>query len=142
VQGLSPETLYLRVQYHVNQPALGELERLLDTDYVDRLAIAGLVRDGDVERIVGVSRFARIDDTTRGECAVVVADAWQGRGLGTELMRCLCQAALDRGLTRLEGETLAENQRTVAWARRLGFNVRSKPNSGGLMQVTIELDQL
>jgi acetyltransferase len=109
VGGLSPETLFLRVQYHGGQPTPHDLERLLDLDYVDRLAIAGLVGNEDLQRIVGVSRFARVEDTTRAECAIVVADDWQGCGLGTELMRSLIQAALARGYTSLEGETLAEN---------------------------------
>lgn len=142
VQGLSRETLYLRMQYYANEPARQDLERLLDVDYVEQLAIAGLVRDPEGERIVGVSRYARIAGTTRAECAIVVADDWQGCGLGTELMRTLTRAALERGYTCLEGETLGENVNVSAWARRFGFNVRTEPHSGGLVRVSIELDGL
>ena len=139
---LSPETLFLRVQYHGGQPTPHDLERLLDLDYVDRLAVAGLVRNEDLQRIVGVSRFARVEDTTRAECAIVVADDWQGCGLGTELMRSLIQAALARGYTSLEGETLAENVGVSAWARRFGFDVQTQPDSGGMVKVTLDLAQL
>jgi acetyltransferase len=142
VQGLSRETLYLRMQYYAAQLARHDLERLLDLDYVDRLAVAGLVRADGSERIVGVSRFARIEGTSRAECAIVVADDWQGCGLGTELMRTLTQAALARRYTCLEGETLAENVGVSAWARRFGFNVRTQPGSGGLVKVSLELDSL
>ncbi|HET9694251.1 MAG TPA: GNAT family N-acetyltransferase [Steroidobacteraceae bacterium] len=142
IQGLSRETLYLRMQYYATQVTRQDVERLLDVDYVDRLVLGGLVGEDDGERLVGVSRYARIDDTTRAECAIVVADEWQGRGLGTELMRSLTQAALARGYTCLEGETLAENVGVSAWARRFGFNVRTQPHSGGLVKVTLELDNL
>lgn len=142
VQGLSRQTLYLRMQYHAAHVTRQDLERLLDLDYVDRLALAGLVREDAGERIVGVSRFARIEGTTRAECAIVVADEWQGCGLGTELMRSLTRAAVERGYTCLEGETLAENANVSAWARRFGFNVRTQPGSGGLVKVTLELDHL
>ena len=142
VQGLSRQTLYLRVQYYATQVAREELERLLDLDYADRLAVAGFVHADEAERIVGVSRFARIAGTARAECAIVVADDWQGCGLGTELMRSLTQAALARGYTCLEGVTLAENVGVSSWARRFGFNVRTEPDSGGLVKVTLELDPL
>ena len=70
------------------------LERLLDLDYVDRAGARRRSCASDAaERIVGVSRYARIEGTTRAECAIVVADDWQGCGLGTELMRSLAQAA-------------------------------------------------
>ena len=142
VQGLSRETLYLRMQYYATQVTRRDIERLLDVDYVDRLALGGLVGEDGGERLVGVSRYARIEDTTRAECAIVVADEWQRCGLGTELMRSLTQAAVARGYTCLEGETLAENVSVAAWARRFGFNVRTQPNSGGLVKVTLELDNL
>lgn len=142
VQGLSPETLYLRMQYFASQLTERDLERLLDVDYFERMAIAGMVGPPDGAQFVGVSRYARIEGTTRAECAVVVADGWQGRGLGTELMRSLALAAKARGITCLEGSTLAENQRIGAWARRFGFNVRTEPHSGGLVKVTLDLDSL
>jgi acetyltransferase len=139
IQGLSRETLYLRMQYFASQLSERDLERLLDLDYYERMAIAGLVGAGDTQEFVGVSRYARIAGTTRAECAVVVADDWQGRGLGTELMRSLGLAARARGIDCLEGSTLAENQRIGDWARRFGFNVRTEPNSGGLVKVTLDL---
>jgi acetyltransferase len=138
VSGLSPATRYLRLQYYASEPSPQEVERLLDVDYVDRLALAALTKTDDPD-IVGVSRYARIEHTSRAECAIVVADAWQGRGLGSELMRSLVIAAVARGLTRLEGETLAENQRIADWARRFGFALRTEPNSGGQLRIMLDL---
>jgi acetyltransferase len=141
VGGLSPATRYLRLQYYATEASPREVERLLDVDYVDRLALAALTAADDSE-IVGVSRYARIEDTSRAECAIVVADAWQGRGLGSELMRSLVYAALARGLTCLEGETLAENQRIADWARRFGLSLRTEPNSGGQLWVMLDITTL
>jgi acetyltransferase len=138
VSGLSPATRYLRLQYHATEASPHELERLLDVDYVDRLALAALT-EADEPEIVGVSRYARIEQTSRAECAIVVADGWQGRGLGSELMRSLVFAALARGLTCLEGETIAENQRIADWARRFGFPLRTEPNSGGQVRVMLDM---
>jgi len=138
VTALSPATRYLRLQYAANTASARDIERLLDVDYVGRLAIAALT----AQDIVGVSRYSRIEGTSRAECAIVVADAWQGRGLGSELMRSLVQAAHARGIDCLEGETLAENQRIVDWARRSGFKLRTEPNTGGRLKVYVDLDLL
>jgi acetyltransferase len=142
VTGLSPATRYLRLQYYATEASRDAVAKLLDVDYVDRLALAAVVGAGDQAEIVGVSRYARVDATATAECAIVVADAWQGRGLGSELMRSLAVAAAARGLASLEGDTLAENQRIAEWARRFGFDVRTTPNSGGQVKVTVDLTAL
>jgi len=139
VTGLSPATLYLRLQYFTTQPNERDLVRLLDLDYYDRLAVAALTESTAGTAIVGVARYARLDNSRTAECAIVVADAWQGLGLGSELMRTLAGAARERDIDDLEGTTLAENQRIVDWARRFGFAFRTEPNSGGLVKVTLHL---
>ncbi len=142
VENLSPQTRYLRLQYSAAQTTERDLQRLLDLDFFDRLAVAGIATDTNGVAIVGVSRYARVARTRSAECAVVVADAWQGRGLGTELMRTLVLAAQARDIDSLEGTTLAENQRLADWARRFGFSVRTEPNSGGLMAIRMDLTTL
>ena len=109
------------LQYSRHGASERDLERLLDLDYYDRLRDRGF-RTGRRRRrrIVGVSRYARIEGTRRAECAIVVADGWQGRGLGTELMRTLATAARARAIDCLEGTTLAENPAD----RRLGPSLR------------------
>ena len=89
-----------------------------------------------------MSRYARIPGTRRAECAIVVTDSWQGRGLGSELMRTLGIAARARDIDWLEGSTLAENARIANWGRRFGFSVHTEPNSGGLVVVRIDLREL
>ena len=142
VSGLSRQTLYLRLQYSASGVSRGDLARLLELDYRDRMAVAALVGSPPGDEIVGVSRYARLGDSAEAECAIVVADAWQGRGLGTELMRTLGQAARANGIRTLVGSSLAENQRIHAWARRFGFEVRTEPNSGGYVRITLDLESL
>jgi len=142
VEGLSEQTLYLRRQYASRNFSRQEIARLLDLDYHDRMAIAALVGAPAGESIIGVSRYARIDGTDQAECAIVVTDAWQGRGVGTELMRSLGLAARRNGIHTLIGSSLAENQRIHAWARRFGFDARTEPNTGGHVRITLDLGSL
>jgi acetyltransferase len=142
IASLSPETLYLRRQYWAATPTERDIQRLLDLDYTDRLAIAALAGSGADERIVGVSRYAREPGASDAECALVVADDWHGRGLGTELMRSLIRAARARNVARLIGGALPGNQRLLNWARRFGFEAKTEPNSGGMVTVVLELASL
>lgn len=142
IEGLSEQTLYLRLQYSSREVSRQDAARLLDLDYRDRMAFAALVGPAPDDAIVGVSRYARIDDTDQAECAIVVTDAWHGRGVGTELMRSLAQAARANGIRTLVGGSLAENQRIHGWARRFGFDVHTEPNSGGEVRITLDLGSL
>ena len=139
---LSQESLYQRVQYFAGEISADSAARLLDVDYVGSLALGAITGPADGGEIVGVSRYARIEGTDRAECAVVVADAWQGRGLGTELMRSLALAARARGILALVGLSLAENTRIAKWARQFGFRAITEPNSGGMVHVTLDLTEL
>jgi len=139
VAGLSAETRYLRLQYATAGMSREMATKLLELDHHDRLAIAGIATDAGRERIVGVCRYAREPGATTAEFAIVVADDWQGTGLGTELMRSLCRAARDRGVRRVIGETLATNRRFIDWARSVGCSVEVEPDPG-LARVTLDLD--
>jgi acetyltransferase len=142
IEGLSRETLYLRLQYVSRGVRPEDARRLLDLDYRDRMAVAATVGEPPGETFVGVSRYARIAGTDQADCAIVVADAWQGRGVGTELMRSLGRAARANGIRTLVGSSLAENQRIHGWARRFGYEVRTEPNSGGQVRITLDLGSL
>ena len=80
---LSPETTHLR--FFAVHPELSEAElhRFTNVDHRDREAIVATVAD----EIVGVARFDRLEVSTDAEVAFVVADSWQGRGLGALSVR-------------------------------------------------------
>lgn len=142
IESLSGETLHLRLQYASHGVSREDAQRLLQLDYRDTLAIAALVPGPSGDRIVGVSRYSRTPGSDSAECAIVVADDWQGRGIGSELMRSLGSAARARGIRILQGTSLGENNRIRDWAQRFGYLARTEPNSGGLVKVTLDLATL
>jgi acetyltransferase len=77
----------------------------------------------DGETLLGVARYVR-DDNQAAEFALVVADSWQGRGIGTRLMAKLIDAARRRGVKRLYGEILATNRPMLGLATKLGFTLK------------------
>src|SRR5690348_9203241 len=62
-----------------------ELHYFANVDHHDHEALGAL--DPDSGRGVGVARYVRdADDRQAAEIALTIADDWQGRGLGTELL--------------------------------------------------------
>ncbi|HKY75306.1 MAG TPA: GNAT family N-acetyltransferase, partial [Acidimicrobiia bacterium] len=124
---LSPESRYRRffTPMKVMSPRL--LDYLTSMDYVDHFAWAALSAepgpDGE-PRGVGVSRYIRLSDRTAAEMAVTVVDDWQGQGLGRILLDALVLEALENGITRFEGDVLAENGPMQELLRRTGATFR------------------
>ena len=70
---------------------------------------------------LGVARFIRNPDSPEtAEVAIVVADAWQRRGLGTLLLRELAGRAADVGINQFTAEILTEYAPTLALLQQLG----------------------
>ena len=93
-----------------------ELRYLTDVDGVDHFAIGATRRLADGSREgIGVGRFVRSRrDPAVAEPAVTVIDEYQGRGLGTILLRRLVAAAWERGVRSFHCEFLAHNVRVRA----------------------------
>ena len=98
------------------------IESLVTVDYSRDMALAATAMlDG--ETLLGVARYVRDKDNQAAEFALVVADSWHGRGIGTRLMAKLIDAARRRGVKRLYGEILATNRPMLELARKLGFSL-------------------
>lgn len=125
--GLSPESRRARFLGSVVEPSPEQIEALTDIDYVHDVALVATAEVDGREEIIGVSRYATDPGGERCECAVVVADAWQGRGVATALMKRLIKIAQERGLRLMESYDLAANRDMHDLARSLGFHVRRDP---------------
>ena len=62
--------------------------------------------------------------------ALLVSDAWQEHGLGTELLRRLVSLARGEGITRVFGNILPENRLMQEVCRQLGFGLQYSPEEG------------
>jgi acetyltransferase len=92
-------------------------------DYSRDMALAATTMLGGGETLIGVARYVRDRDNQAAEFALVVADSWQGRGIGRRLLAKLIEAARRRGVQRLYGDILAINRPMLELARKLGFEL-------------------
>ena len=89
-----------------------DLRRLTECDGVTHYAIVAVRSGNGLPRteIVGVARFSRSDpDAQVAEIAVTVVDEWQRRGVGRRLLKRIVMAAAERGIKRVDGVALPEN---------------------------------
>ena len=74
-------------------------------------------------------------------CALVVADAWQGRGIGSNLLRKLIDVARNRGVPELFGEILATNHGMLMMVKKLGFHTERHPEDATVTRATLALNE-
>jgi acetyltransferase len=79
---------------------------------------------GDGREIVGVAYLIKVDEVNQGEFAIVVADKWQGMGIGTKLLGALLEMGRTQGLDAIFGYILAENGVMRRICQKLGFKLR------------------
>jgi acetyltransferase len=125
---LTEETVYARYLAHMGlsqRTAHERLTRVSVNDYDREIALVAEATDrvsGDVS-IVAVGRLSRSRVAPTGEFSILVADRWQRRGLGRELLRRLVGIARDEGLQRIWADMLAVNVGMRRLAESLGFRV-------------------
>jgi acetyltransferase len=124
VRGLSAESRYFRFVNAIHELSDRMLVRFTQIDYDREMALVAVTGSDERQEQIAVARYAMNPDGTSCEFAIVIADAWQGQGLGTRLMTRLMDAARERGLPTMEGFVLATNHRMLRLMEKLGFEVR------------------
>lgn len=127
VQALSPESRYFRFVSAMTELPAAMLARFALIDYDREMALVALVKEGEGERIVGVSRYVTNPDQASCEFALVVADDYSGRGLGSRLMESIMAVAREKGLSEIQGLVLARNPGMLRLMKSLGFTVKAFP---------------
>ncbi len=135
VRGLSDQTKYFRFMQAIKELPPEMLVRFTQIDYDREMALIGVVGSESGEEEVGVGRYmSRLGEDTC-EFAIVVADKWRQRGIGSRLMRSLMQNARERGLRIMEGEVLSANTRMLALVKSLGFRIERDRQDPGVKRV-------
>jgi len=150
VRNLSAESRYFRFASAIVELPPRVLSRFTLIDYDREMALVAIVKgaprpavpavsqghlsrpaepdppsgkEGEAERIVGVSRFITNPDGTSCEFSLAVDDGLKGQGLGTRLMQSIIESARSKGLTEMMGLVLSHNTAMLRLVTSLGFTV-------------------
>ncbi|RLG06643.1 MAG: hypothetical protein DRN68_06660, partial [Thaumarchaeota archaeon] len=128
IRNLSEETKRFRFFQVIKDITHDMLVRFCNIDYDREMAIIAEYTDSNGrKRNVGVGRLIMDPTRKRGEFAVVVADDFQGKGLGTKLIDVLIEIAEEKGLELIYGVVMPENTRMIELCKKLGFEIRYTP---------------
>jgi acetyltransferase len=135
VRNLSPQSRYLRFMQTLRELTPEMLVRFTQIDYDRELALIAVTRLAGSEVELAVGRYITNPDAQSCEFALVVADEWQGKGVGMRLMQQLVVAARARGFRAMVGEVLANNAPMLRFVAHLGFEIRPDPNDPNIRSV-------
>jgi acetyltransferase len=131
---LSDRSVYLRYfgLVSLQERTLHErLRRVCFIDYDREIAlVADLKNRYGKHEILGVGRLIKEHGMDEAEFAVLISDPWQGKGLGTELLKLLVQIGRKERLRRIIGRISAENATMKQVSEEVGFNLRFDKNEG------------
>jgi acetate---CoA ligase (ADP-forming) len=103
------------------------IQRMVNVDYTSSYGLVALA--GAKAQVVGHAMYVETEPR-KAELALAVADAYQGRGLGTILLGQLAEAAAAASLDVLEAMVLPENHRMLQMLRESGFPVQTRSEPG------------
>ncbi len=140
VRNLSSEARYFRFLSTMAELSPSLLARFTQIDYDREMAIVATIHEGSPdERIIGVTRYLLNADAVTAEFALVVANDFYGRGVGSALMNAICDIARSRGLAAIIGQVLATNSGMLKLMKRLGFVEDRDPDDPDLRRVLLML---
>ena len=131
---LSERTVQLRYMGTLGFDARTMHDRLLRrcvNDYDREIALVLEYMDTETRKltIAGVGRISRKPATDSADISMLIADAWQNRGLGTRLLEAMLNIACQEKIAALKAEILSGNFAMQKLVAKFGFQL-SPPAEG------------
>ena len=139
VRGLSLESRYQRMLSGGTKITPEWIDSMTHIDYHRHMAFAITTVSDGVEQFVGVGRYVVDAASLNADVALVLADAWQGRGLGRRLLATLLEHAQTARVRQAVGVVLSSNVAMLRLARSMGFAVTAEPGDATVMRIRRDL---
>ena len=137
---LSAESVQRRFLTPKSSFSRAELRYLTEVDGRDHVALVAEYPGDPVRRLIAVARFVRLhDDPEAAEAAIVVADNWQRRGLGSLLAEQLAARARGSGIRRFTATMASDNVPAHRLMARLTRHLERRHTGAGVSEVVFEL---
>ena len=133
-ESLSERTVYLR---YFDPLKLSErishnrLARICFIDYAREIILVAERHNPETGEgeIIAASRLSKLHDPTIADFTCLISDAWQGKGLGTEIMTRQLDIARAEGIRHIRGAILPEADNMRHIFQKFGFEIHQVPDS-------------
>lgn len=139
---LSDRTVFMRFLSPMElseRSAHARLARICHCDYDRELTLVAVKTDPQTgeDQILAASRMSKMHGVNSARFSMLVSDAAQGAGVGTEMLHKLIVVARGEKLARLEALTTADNQPMRKLLSRIGFTISDM--GGGMVKADLAL---
>lgn len=138
-QSFSEESIRYRFFQIIKDTPHETRVRYCNIDYDREIAIVPEMTENGHRKILGVARVSIEPDGKQGEIAFIVADPWQGLGLGTKLVDLAIEISKDMNLETLYAIMLPDNYAAVRMVRKMGFDITYMED--GTVKGTLDLKE-
>jgi GNAT superfamily N-acetyltransferase len=142
VGSLSLDSRYRRFHFGLRELSPEASRAMTEIDHHHHVAFVArpvLHPRSVADEIVADARYVLRADSADAEFAIALADAWQGAGLGRELLLRLSAYARARGVERLFGDVLWSNSSMITLAKSLGGRLRRTPDDSTVVRAEFSL---
>ncbi|WP_437954881.1 GNAT family N-acetyltransferase [Sorangium sp. So ce119] len=126
---LSDDSAHRRFMSHQREHPHEEMQQLVNLDYDQNMAIVACAGP-EHETILGMARYDVDPKNNLADIAFVVRDEWQGKGVGTLLMRRMAEIARARGISGFEADVLLTNKAMLRVAEKSGLRLNLDLHAG------------
>lgn len=134
LRSCSRESIYMRFRYMFQWESHAVASRYCYIDYDREIAIVAEIEEAGERKLVGVGRLVCEPGVETGEYAVLIADAYQNRGIGGRLTDFCLDIARDWGLTNVVAQTTTDNDRMIKLFENRAFKIQ-REDRGELLDV-------
>jgi acyl-CoA hydrolase/RimJ/RimL family protein N-acetyltransferase len=130
---LSDQTIINRFFSMLKSMPHRKLQEFCCIDYENDMSLVVIHGKSPRLKMVGVGSYHLNPATNRAEIAFLVADDWQGKGIGTFLMQYLVKIAKSKKITGFTAEVMRDNVAMIALMHKAGVPPKSTQVDGGYL---------
>lgn len=123
---LSDESLRNRFLGYIPNVSEKLVNQLTLIDYKKEMAIVAEIIKEDSKEAVAVARVVGEKDSNRAEFAIILADAWHGKGLGSKMTDYMIKVARNMEFDQLYALLFAHNTQMLEIFRSKGFSIKQE----------------
>jgi acetyltransferase len=113
--------------------------RYCNIDYDREVAIVAEITENEKRKILGVVRVIFDPDEKTGEIAIIIADAWQGLGLGSKMTDYVIEICKEKKLETIYANIIIDNKQAINLLRKMGF--KTEVDDSGTVKAVLNLKE-
>ncbi len=117
---MSNESVYMRY-FHLRTMHHEQLQLETNLDFQLRMGLVAIPEGQDADEIVGIGQYDMNPATNVAECAFMVRDSWQGKGMGRMLLRRVIEVARQKRVIALTATVARGNRKMLNLFLEEGF---------------------